>query len=46
MYRINAHLTYLEDAHALLDECECECDCDCDERSETTQALPGIQKNI
>ena len=42
MYRINAHLTYLEDAHAL-DECECECDCD--ERSETAQALLGTTRH-
>ena len=42
MYRINTHLTYLEDAHAL-DECECECDCD--ERSETAQALLGTTRH-
>ena len=38
MYRINAHLIYLEDAHAL-DECEC------DERSETAQALLGTTRH-
>ena len=44
MYFINAHLTYLEDAHAL-DEYECECECECYERSETAQALLGTTRH-